>query len=64
MTKQKIKKFLENENLQVSKDKFSLFKAISNKDYDKVVVELVKLNGNSSKLDLLIKNKNIFLLKD
>ncbi|WP_019265772.1 glycosyltransferase [Methanobrevibacter smithii] len=55
-------KFLENENLQVSKDKFSLFKAISNKDYDKVVVELVKLNGNSSKLDLLIKNKNIFLL--
>ena len=53
-------KFLENDKLWTSQE--LLFRAISNKDYDKVVVELVKLNNDLSKLDLLIKNKHIFLL--
>lgn len=54
-------KFLEL-NLPVSQDKYSLFDAISKNDLDKVVVELSKLNKNSNLIDVILKNKQIFLV--
>lgn len=55
-------KFLEDDNLQLSQDKYPIFKAIADKDYDKVVIELSKWSNNGFNLDLLVKNKHIFLL--